>query len=278
MTTENRCDYCGKKLDKKRIPGKLSFCDRKCNGLAARKGGVSYRKAMQTNNRRYGTDWSQNNAEIIEKRKNTNRERYGAENPYGSLKIKKQIRETVKKRYSVTNVFQDEGIKKRIRESTIKKIGVPYAIMLPSVKEAAKSADAKRKHHETMKLRGNYKKRMTRPESIMLRMLREVFEEGDIIFQELLNDTWPIDFYVKSVDSYIQVDGVYWHGLDRSLEIIKEFKTPRDRMIYRKFLTDREQDKWAKEHGINLLRFTDLEIIKDAEKTKARLKLLVLKK
>ena len=68
---------------------------------------------------------------------------------------------------------------------------------------------------------------------------------------------WPIDFYVKDNDTYIQFDGEYWHGLDRPLDEIAKFKTPRDRTILRKYQIDREQVEWFRSTGKRLLRITD---------------------
>lgn len=81
----------------------------------------------------------------------------------------------------------------------------------------------------------------------------------DIQRQVFLNG-WIIDFYLPKKDLYIEIDGVYWHGLDRPLSEIKKFKTKRDMVIYKKYLRDREQDKWFKANNLVLMRFTDKQI------------------
>jgi hypothetical protein len=73
---------------------------------------------------------------------------------------------------------------------------------------------------------------------------------------------WPIDFYVKSIDTYIQFDGEYWHGLDRPLEEIQKFKTSRDRRIFEGWNRDREQDKWFREQGLKLNRITNKQFFR----------------
>jgi hypothetical protein len=71
---------------------------------------------------------------------------------------------------------------------------------------------------------------------------------------------WDIDFYIKSIDTYVQLDGVYWHGLDRPIDVITLFLHPRDKTIYNTLLRDKEQNKWFEQNDKRLIRFTDKEI------------------
>lgn len=64
---------------------------------------------------------------------------------------------------------------------------------------------------------------------------------------------WSIDAYVRSIDTYVQYDGIYWHGLDRPIEENTNVK------IVRKYFRDREQVAWFSEHGLKLVRITELE-------------------
>jgi hypothetical protein len=57
----------------------------------------------------------------------------------------------------------------------------------------------------------------------------------------------------------VQLDGVYWHGLDRPIDVIAERRTKRDAQIHKKWLMDREQDRWFVENGMRLIRITDLQ-------------------
>lgn len=82
------------------------------------------------------------------------------------------------------------------------------------------------------------------------------FGQENVERQAVINK-WPIDFYVKTIDAYVQFDGEYWHGLDRPLENIAKFATPRDKTILRKFQIDREQDVWFQTHHKTFIRVTD---------------------
>lgn len=74
---------------------------------------------------------------------------------------------------------------------------------------------------------------------------------------------WNIDMYVPELDTYVQFDGTYWHGLDRPIEMIKESRTACDTTIYKKWSSDREQDAWFSASGKRLVRITDDEFKHD---------------
>jgi very-short-patch-repair endonuclease len=74
---------------------------------------------------------------------------------------------------------------------------------------------------------------------------------------------WNVDIYVPELDTYVQFDGTYWHGLDRPIEIIRESRSACDTTIYKKWSTDREQDAWFSANGKRLIRVTDDEFKHD---------------
>jgi len=70
---------------------------------------------------------------------------------------------------------------------------------------------------------------------------------------------WNIDFFIPEIQTYVQFDGVYWHGLDRPIEEIQESSSKRDKAIYRKWLIDQEQNVWFVANQKRLIRITDVE-------------------
>lgn len=66
-----------------------------------------------------------------------------------------------------------------------------------------------------------------------------------------------MDFRVR--DTYIQLDGVYWHGLDRSIEELMRSKSPRDKVILGTVRRDAEQNEWCRASGTKMIRVTDIE-------------------
>lgn len=116
------------------------------------------------------------------------------------------------------------------------------------------------KRHQTMKRNGTYRKSSV--EDALYTYLCDMHGIEHVVRNVWVNGRWPIDFYVKSIDTYVQLDGVYWHGLDRPIEVIAEHRTKRDAQIHKKWMTDREQDRWFREHRLNLIRLTDVQFLK----------------
>lgn len=115
------------------------------------------------------------------------------------------------------------------------------------------------KRHETMKKNKTY--RTSRCENELFDYLVSKYGSHNIERNKLVNSKWPIDFYVKSTNTYIQLDGVYWHGLDRSIDDIAKYKTKRDFQIHKKWNTDREQDAWFSSNNEKLFRITDVQFL-----------------
>jgi hypothetical protein len=108
-------------------------------------------------------------------------------------------------------------------------------------------------------------------------LLVNQYGESNVLRQVRVTPYWIVDFYVSSIDTYIQFDGVYWHGLDRPIEQIKEsgtFGHIRDASIYRKWCVDRQQDKWFLETGKKLVRITDQELKSDSQQALKKVEML----
>lgn len=72
--------------------------------------------------------------------------------------------------------------------------------------------------------------------------------------------TWAIDFYIKSIDVYIQYNGSYYHGLDRPIEIIKSSSKEIDQNIYQTYLRDIERLEYFKNNNKKFLVLTDKDL------------------
>lgn len=77
---------------------------------------------------------------------------------------------------------------------------------------------------------------------------------------------WSVDFYVAPIDVYVEMDGVYWHGLDRPIDAIERCETRTDRKILGTWHKDRLQDSWFGDNSMRLVRFTDVELRRMSDK------------
>jgi len=141
----------------------------------------------------------------------------------------------------------------------MEKYGSKSALGSEEVRSKFNQQEISQKKHETRKKNNSFKK--SGPEDKCYEKLCEEFGKENICRQVLMNDRWPIDFYIPSIDLCIQFDGLYWHGLDRSLEEIKKFSTETDKVIYRKMMTDVEQNAWFKDQGKSFVRIREDEDI-----------------
>ena len=88
--------------------------------------------------------------------------------------------------------------------------------------------------------------------------LASIFGEDLVEWPSRING-WEIDLKIKEPTIYVQVDGVFWHGLDRSVEAIQLSDKPIDRVILDTRARDQEQVLWFENQNIRLVRITDLE-------------------
>lgn len=72
------------------------------------------------------------------------------------------------------------------------------------------------------------------------------------------------DFYISSIQTYVQVDGDYWHGFNRTIEEVELFVTPRDRQIFVTMNNDLKQNEFfaSRQTDFCLFRISESIIVK----------------
>lgn len=138
------------------------------------------------------------------------------------------------------------------------KVGGKRTAELGKLKVAGQFAhtpEAERKRHETLKHTG--KLFSSKPEERLHELLIERFGQDDVDHHVIV-EGFRIDFYVKSINTYIQLDGSYWHGLQQPYDQLKG--TPKA-----KYDRDRRCDAYFTQAGLRLVRIVDTELAKDAQ-------------
>ncbi len=275
------CDQCGKEFKRYVKDARdVHLCSTKCVSDASKKGGVIWLKTSKTcmdrlgvetpfassvvmdKHRRtcferYGVENVMQVASVQAKTKQTNLDRYGVENVLALGEIRQKAEKTLLERYGSAHPQQISEVRERTKQTNLERYGVENTLQLLVTRERSNSLEAHAKRHQTMKQNGTYGK--SKPEDDFYEALCIQFGVVDVDRQVTIHK-WPIDFYVKSIDTYVQLDGVYWHGLDRPIEVIAEHRTPRDEQIHKKWITDREQDQWFVNHDLKLVRVTDIQL------------------
>lgn len=249
------CDTCGVIYEKRpcsasRSTSGLTFCSRKCRGMSVRVGNEAYLLTKKKMLEIHGVENLMQRKETREKIKKTLLERYGVENPSHSKEFKEKRKRTHLERYGHEETFQSPEILAKREVTWMKKYGQKDPRNQPHLQQIAKE-----KSQETMM---QYpQKWSSKIENSFAETLSSVF--GEVIRQKRVN-RWPIDYYIPSIDTYIQLDGVYWHGLDKPIDEIRESRRPRDIGRVQKWEQDRKQEEWFASHSLRLVRVTDIEV------------------
>jgi len=213
---------------------------------------------------------------IIEKRKRTCLEKYGSTNSFQSPKTK----ETVLKKFGVDCVLKSEEVRDKIKQTCfenngcefplqskeiqtkfkstmLQTYGVEHALQSDNIKSKINFRDVWKKAHQKNKQNGTFSAGTSKIEDKFFNLLKSLYKVVER--QVTINDKWSIDFYIEDIDTFIQFDGVYWHGLNRPIEEIVNSSSPRDKRIAEGYYTDLEQNEWFEKHCLKLLRITDEE-------------------
>ena len=251
--------------------------------------GESVKKRIkETMVERYGHDSPWKVPEIRQKIEANNIEKFGSKQVWGNAAIREKSKQTMLELYGVDNPQKSESIKKRTADTCMERFGAKssFASVELTKKRAAKfrndhgvgsdgheryltkrkqtclerfgvehphqSAVIQQKMFSSMK--GN--RFVSKVELRCLTGLKAIF--GDVQQQVSVNG-WMIDFYVPFIDTYVQFDGLYWHGLSLTEDERNNPKTKRQTDIVRKWNKDREQEVWFPANNKRLVRIREDE-------------------
>jgi len=199
---------------------------------------------------------SSSNGKLKDKFQNSIKEKYGCS--YVELTEFKENQKTMCfQKYGVKSRLESEEILEKIRKTNLSKYGQEtfagskeHQSKLDYVQIAEKAWKTKIKNGTCSK---------SKVEDRIFDILASFYSKVER--QVLMIRQW-VDFYIPILNLYIQIDGVYWHGLNRPKEIIALQKTSQDRKIYKQILRDEKLNQYAKNNSIRLLRITDEQINK----------------
>lgn len=293
------CDVCGVEFETLRYKlrhKQYHFCSRTCSN-ASQKSGVLKNRVLATNRAKFGCDYPTQNEDVLKKQFDTNLERYGVRSRLcielqkfleengvqnssqlpdhrekcenTSLRkrgvrhafcdqiVRDKIKKTMLERYGNECCFKNDKVKEKIKDVMIERYGVRWYTQTLRFKNEVDWTLAAKKRHETMKQKGLYAS--SKAEDNLHTMLVALYGGDDVCRHKIVRH-YEIDFYVKSLDVYVQLDGVYWHGLDRPIEEIERSMNVRDRAILATYFRDRKQNCTFKELGLRLVRLTDKQL------------------
>lgn len=151
----------------------------------------------------------------------TQTEQYGGVGLAGAA-AKAKAQATVMNRYGVSNVMQDDGIKQHLFETNMTKYGAVSPFGVQGIRERIVDmrcrtvAEAMRVYKQTGKLDEQMFKQSPQEFAAMY-MLAERFGRGNVYWQYGVHPSdarypYNCDFYIKSADLFIEMNGHYCHG------------------------------------------------------------------
>lgn len=98
--------------------------------------------------------------------------------------------------------------------------------------------------------------------------------------QALFADGFAADFFIRPINVYVQVDGVYWHGVNRTFKELQDSNTPRDKQILVTKRNDEQQNGFytkRPDDGSVLLRISDVYVRRCGDELARSLEELLIK-
>ncbi len=274
------CDACQRwfcinagsdRIAKKRF----HFCSRACQAIAHKKDSILELAIRNSCKDIHGVDYHVQLESLKKKHTDDLLRLYGVINISQLESVKEKKRRTCLEHLGVESTFASSVVREKSKQTCISRYGVDHPMMLQSTKDKIKQTNFERydaksfqsskycdheaivtKQRATMKKNNSYAK--SKPEDRFYEILCLIFDQNDIERKKRINK-WHIDFYIKSIETYIQFDGVYWHGLNRPIEQIREHKQKRDIKISHCYDNDIKQNQWFVANNLKLVRITDAE-------------------
>ncbi len=256
------CDECGMRYSlghklAHSTNGALTFCSKTCN-KKSRANGKLAQQWKQTKLARYGVEFSSQVAGASEKMIASRLASTGASSPSTPTSSSNaRFKRTMTERHGADHPLKAIGPKAKRAATVIKRFGKD-PLAMPENRDCVKGGQ--NGYRALVMKRGD--EVLSKPEATLTKWLRNTFGVQNVEQQAIVehqDGKWLVDFYVKSIDTYIQLDGVFWHGLNKTYEELH----PRSRAMYDK---DRVQDVWFANHGKKLIRVTDQLLIQCQKK------------
>lgn len=218
--------------------------------------GEPQKKIANTFKTKYGVDSILTLDSVKEKIKKTVIERYGVDHYSKTKEYREKFINTTRIRYGVDHPSQNEDIAKKMGDG---------------IKKAYSTGEPQKKINDTKRL--NHTFNSSKPEEIIYEKLVNHFSKEDVI-RQYRSELYPFncDFYIKSLDLYIEYQGSWCHGREpynpnkKEHQLILEKWKKRDTDYYniaidRWTRSDPLKRRTAKKNNLNWKEFFSIEEI-----------------
>ena len=165
-------------------------------------------RVRQTNIKRFGKEYYTQTDEYKKRASNTWLQKYGGIG-FASKEMQEKLKQQMLERYGVENPFQAEEVKEKIKRTNLERYGVECVLQREEVQQASHSKQSLEKCFETK--RKNRTFNTSKPENEPKARLQELLPD---LKTQYKSDAYPFacDFYIPSLDLYIEFNGTWTHG------------------------------------------------------------------
>lgn len=165
-------------------------------------------KVRQTNTKRFGKEYYTQTNEYKKRAGNTWLQKYGGIG-FASKEVQGKLKQQMLERYGVENASQAEEIKEKMKQTNLERYGVEWIFQRDDIQQASHSKQALEKCFETK--RKNKTFNVSKPEKELKAKLQELFPDLKVQYK---SNVYPFacDFYIPSLDLYIEFNGIWTHG------------------------------------------------------------------
>ena len=225
---EGICPVCGKETSYKSFStGYTKYCP-----CCTFKSDDVKEKIKKTNLERRGVEYPSQSKDVQEKTKKVSLERYGVDNPAKSEEVKNKVKKTNLKKYckeyysqtdeyrekvkqtslekyNTEHFLQSDVVKGKIMNTVIDRYDVNYIFQREDIQEMSRSQESLEKSYNTKKKNNTFSS--SKPEKELEIELRKLFPD---LKTQYKSEVYPFacDYYIPSLDLYIEYNGIWTHG------------------------------------------------------------------
>ena len=254
----------------------------KCHKTKLEKYGDPYycnvERGKETCLKKYGLTNGGWTKEAQEKIHNTWMKKYGCENPMQCEIVKQKSKETCLKKYGTEYSFQSENNKNKFKITCKEKYGVEHHMQSEEIKAKFNWKEINEKRIETKRKRNSF--HISKPEEECYKL---IFNKYPDVIRQYKSDQYPFncDFYIPSINTYVEYQGSYFHHFhpfdENNIEDINELnklktlekeklekngKTLYTNVILTWTISDVKKRKIANENNINLMEIWKIDELK----------------
>lgn len=206
-----KCFYCGKptqyggmKLLKSNNTLYRKFCSTRCSNI------YNIENVKETCKERYGTISVSQTKWFRKKVEDTCIQKYGCSCNLANEENKKKQKETCKKKYGHEYANQNEEIRKRINNTLMSKYGVKCGYNIKEIQDKMRSPESQDKRFRSLLKNHAFSK--SNIEEYLYSILCDKFEDVKREYIDWNRYPYHCDFYVPSIDTFIELQGHWTHG------------------------------------------------------------------